>query len=60
MEPLGLPPEAARAVIGCGTTKLYELLNAGELESYFVGRSRRVTTASIRDYVARQLVQKAA
>lgn len=55
MEPIGLTPKATKAVIGCGTTKLYQLINAGELDSYFIGRSRRITTASIRAYVARQL-----
>ena len=60
MEPLGVPPNAAKAAIGCGTTKLYELLNAGELESYSIGRARRITTASIKAYVARQLEREAA
>lgn len=60
METLGVPPKAAKEVIGCGTTKLYELINSGELDSYFIGRSRRITTASIRAYVARQLDQREA
>jgi excisionase family DNA binding protein len=55
--PIGLAPNAAKQAIGCGTTKLYELLAAGELESYCVGRSRRITVASIEAYVARQLEQ---
>lgn len=55
MEPLGIAPHLAKEVIGCGTTKLYELLNDGELSSYMVGRSRRITTESIRAYVDRQI-----
>jgi excisionase family DNA binding protein len=54
MEPLGVAPKAGCAVIGCGVTKLYELINAGELETYKVGRATRITLASIRSYVARQ------
>lgn len=60
MEPLGLAPKDAFAAIGVGVTKGYELLNAGELESFRVGRARRITTASIRAYVARQLQREAA
>jgi hypothetical protein len=36
-----------------GNTRLYELLSAGELESYLDGRARRITMASIRTRVAR-------
>lgn len=54
-EPIGVPPKVAKKRIGCGNTKLYELLNSGELESYMIGRARRITTASIRDYVDRQI-----
>ncbi len=55
MEPLGIAPHLAKEVIGCGTTKLYELINSGELSSYMIGRSRRITTDSIRAYVERQI-----
>jgi len=57
---LGLPPSTAKQVIGCGTTKLYELLRDGELESYLVGRGRRITTASLEAYVARQIAREQA
>lgn len=60
MEPIAIPPKDAFAAIGVGVTKGYELLNAGELESFTVGRARRVTTASIKAFVARQLEQQAA
>lgn len=52
-EPIGVPPKVAKKRIGCGNTKLYELLNSGELESYMIGRARRVTTASIDALVER-------
>jgi excisionase family DNA binding protein len=59
MQTIGLPPKVAKEVIGCGTTNLYELLNAGELDSYFIGRSRRITTESLRAFVARQTQEAA-
>lgn len=55
MEPLAIPPKDAFAAIGVGITKGYELINSGELETFKIGRSTRITTASIRGYVARQL-----
>jgi excisionase family DNA binding protein len=42
-------------MIGCGITTLYELLAIKELESYQIGRARRITTESIRSYVRRQI-----
>lgn len=59
MKPIALPPKGACAALGVGTTKLYELLNANELEAFFIGRARRITTASIEAYVARQLANNA-
>jgi excisionase family DNA binding protein len=58
MEPLALPPKAAFAAIGVGTTKGYELINSGELETFKIGRSTRITTDSVRDYVARRLAEQ--
>ena len=55
MEPLAIPPKAAFAAIDVGVTKGYELINAGELEAFKVGTATRITTASIRAYVERQL-----
>lgn len=45
--------EAAR-MIGVGRTKLYELIAAGEVETVKLGKSTRVTTASLHDLVRRQ------
>jgi hypothetical protein len=55
IEPLAIPPKDAFAAIGVGVTKGYELLAAGELQSFKIGRATRITTASIREYVARQV-----
>ena len=43
--------EACRA-LGIGNTKMYELINAGDLDTIRVGRRRLVTTASINRFIA--------
>jgi excisionase family DNA binding protein len=52
-EPLAVSPRQACLLLGIGNTRLYQLLGAGELASYNEGRARRITTASIRERVAR-------
>jgi excisionase family DNA binding protein len=53
--PLAVPPRQACQLLCVGLTRLYELLHTGELESYRHGRSRRITIASIRAYIARHI-----
>ena len=48
-------PRRACHMLDCGTTRLYQLLAAGELESFLDGRSRKITVASIRRYVEHRL-----
>ncbi|AKM06118.1 helix-turn-helix domain-containing protein [Pelagerythrobacter marensis] len=60
MEPLALAPKDAFAAIGVGVTKGYELINAGELQTFKIGRATRVTTDSVRAYVARCVEQREA
>jgi hypothetical protein len=55
VELLAVTPRVAKLMIGCGTTRLYDLLNHGELESYRDGKSRKILVASLRNYVARRL-----
>ena len=55
LEPLVVRPKVAWKMLGCGNTRGYELLAAGELESYKDGRSRKITVVSIKGFVARQL-----
>jgi excisionase family DNA binding protein len=55
LEPLVVKPKVAWKMLGCGNTRGYELLAAGELESYKDGRSRKIPVASIKAFVARQL-----
>jgi excisionase family DNA binding protein len=37
---------------------VYQLIKAGELESYLEGRMRRITVDSIRAYIERQLAKQ--
>ena len=55
--PLVVKPKGALRMLNCGNTRLYELLAAGELDSFLDGRSRKITVDSIRRYIARQLAQ---
>lgn len=55
--PLAVKPKVACRMLSCGVTRLYELLSAGELQSYLDGRSRLITVESIRVYVARKVAQ---
>ncbi len=57
-EALGVPPAVAEQMIGCSHRTLYNLLNAGELDSYKIGaRGRRITVASIKAFIQNQLAQ---
>jgi hypothetical protein len=53
--PLVVKPKTAWRLLACSNTKGYELLAAGELESFLDGRSRKITVASIRALIARRL-----
>jgi hypothetical protein len=54
-DPLVVRPKVAWKMLACGNTRGYELLAAGELESYKDGRSRKITVASIKALVARRI-----
>jgi excisionase family DNA binding protein len=43
---------AAKDAIGCGTTKLYDLINDGTLEARKFGRLTLITAASLEAFVA--------
>jgi excisionase family DNA binding protein len=47
MEKLLLTPEEAAAALGICRSKLYELLQAGVIESVHIGASRRITVAAM-------------
>ena len=54
-ERLVVSPRRAWHMLGIGNTRGYQLLTAGELDSYLDGRARRITTASIKRYIERRL-----
>jgi hypothetical protein len=55
IKPLLVRPRCAWKMLGCGNTRGYELLAAGELDSFRDGRSRMITVESIYRYVRRRL-----
>jgi excisionase family DNA binding protein len=48
VEPLAVSPKQACVLANVGLTYLYQLLAAGELDSYWEGRHRKITLESIR------------
>ena len=48
MEPICASVNDTARVLGIGRTKVYELINAGRLETVKIGRRTLVRTASIR------------
>lgn len=46
--------EAMRA-LDCSRTKLYQILDRDELDSFLDGKSRKITVASIRNYISKKL-----
>jgi hypothetical protein len=55
VEPLVVKPKVAWKLLACSNTRGYELLSAGELESFLDGRSRKIIVASIHRFIARRL-----
>ena len=55
VEPLLVRPRDAWRLLGCGNTRGYALLAAGELVSFLDGRARKITVESIHRYIARKL-----
>lgn len=48
MEPITITVAAARQALGIGTTKLYELIKQGKLDTMTIGRRRLIKVASIK------------
>jgi hypothetical protein len=55
LAPLVVKPKAAWRMLSVSNTRGYELLAAGELDSFRDGRSRKVTVELIHRYIARRL-----
>jgi excisionase family DNA binding protein len=47
VEPICVKVNEAARMIGVGRTKLYELIASGEIEAVKLGKSTRITTASL-------------
>lgn len=54
-EPLWVRPKAAAVMLDCGVTKVYGLIETGELESCLDGSARKISVQSIKTLVARML-----
>lgn len=57
-DPICVKINDAARMIGVGRTKLYELIAANQLEVVKLGKSTRVTTASLNALVARLRVSE--
>jgi hypothetical protein len=55
VRPLVVGTTEARRLGGWGKTKIFELIAAGELDSFLDGRVRRITLASIEARIQRKL-----
>jgi hypothetical protein len=60
VRPLVVGTTEARRLGGWGKTKIFELIAAGELDSYLDGRVRRITVESIEARIHRKLEENAA
>jgi hypothetical protein len=49
---LAVKVQRAMQMLDCGRTRLYELIDGGQLESFLDGAARKITVASINKYVA--------
>jgi hypothetical protein len=58
--PLVVKPKVAWKMLSCSNTRGYELIAAGELESFHDGRSRKITVESIHRLIARRLAAERA
>jgi excisionase family DNA binding protein len=56
-EPPVVRPKVACRLLSVGETRLYELINNDEIESFRDGASRKITTRSIHAYIERQLAR---
>ncbi len=51
MEPLAYSVKEAARVIGIGTTKFYELMNAGAIPSFKVGKRTLIKHADLASFI---------
>ena len=60
MEPMLLTPEQAAEVLNVGRSTIYDLMRVGLLKSVKIGRSRRIPSSMVREYVSRLTADNAA
>jgi excisionase family DNA binding protein len=53
MDKLLVTPEEAAGLLGIGRTRVYRLMATGELRSVLIGRSRRLPTDGLIEFVVR-------
>jgi len=51
MEPLLVTPAEAVAMTGIGRTRIYQLLESGDLPSIRIGRSVRIPLVKLREWI---------
>lgn len=51
-EPLLMTVESAAEMLSIGRTRMFDLINKGEVSSVIIGRSRRVPLVALQQYVA--------
>ncbi|HWV36880.1 MAG TPA: helix-turn-helix domain-containing protein [Vulgatibacter sp.] len=49
--PMAVRPEQAARMIGVGRTKVFELIAAGEIRAFYVGRARLIDVADLRRFL---------
>lgn len=49
-------PREAWRMLGCGNTRGYQLIAAGELKTFLDGGARKITVDSIHQYIERKLI----
>jgi hypothetical protein len=50
LEPLAVSPKQATELLPIGITRLYELINSGEVESQLIGRRRWINYQSLKRF----------
>jgi excisionase family DNA binding protein len=57
IEPLVVRPKQAMKMLNCERAQLYEMIAAGELDSYRDGAARKITIASIHQRINRKIAE---
>ena len=58
-EPLAVPVPVAASMLGMGRSKLYELLGSKQLPFIKIGRSTRIPTKALHDFISARMKEAA-